>query len=264
MALSILLAGLVLAVAPPPAPNAPLPRSPAQLAEALATTTADLQTDVAAWSPKSAPPSNSVVLRALYQQRLYRLLARNTQIAEATLVRLPPGLRRVSIDLLTANRELYQLTPPLRKVKIRVGRAAPAATLVGYYREAERRFRVPWNVLAAVNFVESKFDKFRNSSAAGAQGPMQFVSATWRVYGLGGNVHDPHDAILGAANYLHASGAPRNLRRALHAYNPSPAYVDAVLRYARTMRTAFYVLYNWQVFLKTAHGDRRVTGPGLP
>jgi len=26
----------------------------------------------------------------------------------------------------------------------------------------------------------------------------------------------------------------------------------------------FYALYNWQVFVKTPRGDRRVTGPGLP
>jgi membrane-bound lytic murein transglycosylase B len=122
-------------------------------------------------------------------------------------------------------------------------------------------------VLAAVNFVESKFGKLRSASAAGAQGPMQFMPATWRRYGLGGDVYDARDAILGAANYLHASGAPRNLRRALHAYNPSPSYVDAVLRYARSMRSdrvTFYALYNWQVFVKTPEGDRRVTGPGLP
>jgi soluble lytic murein transglycosylase-like protein len=126
---------------------------------------------------------------------------------------------------------------------------------------------VPWNVLAAVNFVESKFGKLRSSSAAGAQGPMQFMPATWRRYGLGGNVHDAHDAILGAANYLHASGAPQHIRRALHAYNPSSSYVDAVLRYAGLMRrdrVVFYELYSWQVFVKTPGGDRRVTGPGLP
>src|SRR5438309_2285871 len=123
--------------------------------------------------------------------------------------------------------------PPLPARAIKVGPAAPAATLLGDYREAERRFQVPWSVLAAVNFVESKFGKLRSASAAGAQGPMQFMPATWRRYGLGGDVDDPHDAILGAANYLRASGAPNHLRRALHAYNPSSSYVDAVLRYAR-------------------------------
>jgi hypothetical protein len=29
----------------------------------------------------------------------------------------------------------------------------------------------------------------------------------------------------------------------------------------RVDRTMFYELYNWQVFLKTPHGERRVTGP---
>jgi soluble lytic murein transglycosylase-like protein len=238
------------------------------VAKALTETHAQLQTAIQQWVPKSSAPPRGLVLHALYEQRLYRLLAGHVRLADATLPVLPLALRAASRDFLVAHRELYRLTPPLRShTSIKVGPAPPAATLLNYYREAERRFRVPWNVLASVNFVESKFGKLRNASAAGAQGPMQFMPATWRAYGLGGDVHDAHDAILGAANYLHTSGAPRNLRRALHAYNPSPAYVDAVLRYARRMhadRTTFYELYNWQIFLKTAHGDRRVTGPGLP
>ena len=127
---------------------------------------------------------------------------------------------------------------------------------------------MPWNVLAAVHFAESKFGKIRSASAAGAQGPMQFMPATWRRYGLGGDVHDPHDAILGAANYLRTSGAHRRTfaarcSRTTH----SSAYVDSVLRYAHRMaddRTAFFALYLWQVFVKTPSGDRRVTGPDLP
>ena len=93
---------------------------------------------------------------------------------------------------------------------------------------------------------------------------MQFLPSTWRQYGLGGDLHDPHDAILGAANYLHQSGAPGSYRRALYAYNPSPLYVDAVLRYARQMASdgrAFYGYYAWQVFVRTPAGDRRLTGP---
>ena len=262
MKTAFLILAATLAAAPPP--NAPLPRNADGAASALTATTSDLRAAEAAWSPKSATAPEPVVLHALYQQRLYRLLARDTDLSRATLRRLAQPLRRVSADLVAAHRELYRLTPPLRTVKFKVAAAAPAATLLAHYREAERRFHVPWNVLAAVNFVESKFGKLRNASAAGAQGPMQFMPATWRAYGLGGNVHDAHDAILGAANYLHASGAPRNLRNALHHYNPSSAYVDAVLRYARAMRTMFYDLYNWQVFVKTRNGDRRITGPGLP
>jgi membrane-bound lytic murein transglycosylase B len=250
-----------------PSPQAPIPREPASLARALQATTIDLKAAVGAWSDKRSAAPNDVTLLGLYQQRIYRLLVRDDRLARATLVRLPPDLRRVSRDLLAAQRELYRLTPPIGVRTIRVGRPRPAGVLLGYYREAERRFQVQWSVLAAVNFVESKFGRPRSASAAGARGPMQFMPATWRAYGLGGNVHDAHDAILGAANYLHSAGAPRDLRRALHAYNPSHAYVDAVLRYARRLRadrTMFYALYSWQVFVKTPCGDRRITGPGVP
>ena len=115
-----------------------------------------------------------------------------------------------------------------------------------------------------MNFVESAFGKIRNTSTAGAQGPMQFVPATWRVYGLGGDVHNAHDAILGAANYLGASGASHDERRALLHYNHSTLYADAVLHYAHRMAhvpTAFAEYYAWQVFVRTAAGYRRVTGP---
>jgi membrane-bound lytic murein transglycosylase B len=258
------LAGFLLVA---PQPSAPLPRGPEAVARALVTTSASLETAVRAWTPKTAAAPDGVVLYALYQQRLYRLLAREQKLAASVVPKLPPPLQRFSRDVLTAQRELYRLTPPLLAHAIKVGPAPPPSTLLAAYREAERRFKVPWTLLAAVNFVESKFGKLRSTSAAGAQGPMQFMPATWRRYGLDGNVHDPHDAILGAANYLHASGAPHDPRRALHAYNPSGAYVDAVLRYARVLRAdrvAFYELYNWQVFVKTPRGDRRVTGPDLP
>jgi membrane-bound lytic murein transglycosylase B len=120
-------------------------------------------------------------------------------------------------------------------------------------------------VLAAVNFVESAFGKLRSDSTAGAQGPMQFIPSTWAAYGMGGNIRDPHDAILGAANYLHANGAPRDYRAALFHYNPSALYVDAVLAYADRIRRDprnFFVYYAWQVFVRTPHGVRRITGPG--
>lgn len=247
-----------------PAPNEPIPRGAARLAKALASTTQELRNAISRWRPKSAPASNDVVLLALYQQRIYRALTNDARLSRATIKLLPRGLAGVAADLLAAQRELHRLTPPLKTRKIKVGPPQPASALLDHYREASRRFDVPWNVLAAVNFVETKFGKLRNSSAAGAQGPMQFMPATWRRYGLGGNVRDARDAILGAANYLHANGAPGNLGRALYQYNPSGAYVDAVLRYARRIgsdRTMFFALYNWQVFVKTPKGDRRVTGP---
>jgi membrane-bound lytic murein transglycosylase B len=117
-----------------------------------------------------------------------------------------------------------------------------------------------------VNLVETNFNRNRNVSTAGAQGPMQFIPSTWRAYGLGGDIRDPHDAIIGAANYLRASGGRSNLRRALFAYNHSTLYVDAVLRFARRIRASergYVTLWSWQVFQRTPQGDRRLTGPGL-
>ena len=95
---------------------------------------------------------------------------------------------------------------------------------------------------------------------------MQFLASTWRAYGRGGDVHDPHDAIVGAANHLRANGAPSDYRNALYAYNPSASYVNAVLRYAseiRRDRRAYFTYYSRQVFVRTRTGARRLTGPGM-
>jgi membrane-bound lytic murein transglycosylase B len=86
---------------------------------------------------------------------------------------------------------------------------------------------------------------------------MQFEPATWRAYGLGGDVHDPHDAILGAANYLRANGGAADERGALLHYNHSRLYVDAVLRYAHrisSVPTAFAEYYAWRVFIRVTKG----------
>ena len=120
----------------------------------------------------------------------------------ATLARLPAPLAAAARDVVTARRELFALTPPTPRIRIRVGPAAPPAKLHAWYVEAQRRYGVDASLLAAINMVESAFGRVRSPSGAGAQGPMQFLPDTWRRYGLGGDVHDPHDAILGAANYL--------------------------------------------------------------
>jgi hypothetical protein len=259
-------AALVGLPAPPP-PDAVLPRDPAKLALELVRSDRDLGTAIDAWvangTDRGGPPRD-VTLLSLYEQRAYRLLARNPGLADRTVRLLPAALAAAARDTVNARRDLFRLTPPTRH-RLRVGPALPAGALLADYREAQRRFGVDWHVLASVNFVESAFGRVRSSSSAGAQGPMQFLPATWHRYGLGGDVQDPHDAILGAANYLHANGAPHDLRRALYHYNPSRLYVDAVLRHARRMRLdphAFYVFYSWQVFQRTPSGDVRLTGPG--
>jgi membrane-bound lytic murein transglycosylase B len=229
-----------------------------------------LRTSLGAWrvvDPKlrQTYPPKDVHLWALRQQRALIAL-RDSRLRPRVLARLHGALARGTRQTLTAMIDLRRLSPahpPKRRFK--VGKALPAGRLLTLYRGAQKRFGVAWNVLAAVNFVETGFNKLRNDSISGAQGPMQFMPATWRAYGLGGDVHDPHDAILGAANYLHASGAPGNYGRALYSYNPSSLYVDAVLRYARRIRTsgnAFLSYYSWQVFVREPSGRlRRLTGP---
>ena len=254
-------------VAPPP-PNAPLPTGAGPTAARLATATRELEAAIDGWRAAGAPrPPRALRLWALHQQRLYLALGlARPAFGDAVIGRLPSGLRPDARDVLVARRALVRLTPPttLPLSAFRTGPAEPADRLLGYYRAAQRRFGVPWDVLAAVNFVETAFGKVRSQSTAGAQGPMQFLPATWRAYGLGGDIHDPRDAVLGAANYLRASGAPADLRRALFAYNHSTLYVDAILAYARVMRRdlrAYYGFHAWQVFVRTPSGYRRLTNP---
>ena len=187
---------------------------------------------------------------ALHRQALLRMLGAKPALGRA-VERVAPN-ERDDIEARIALSTLAKRYPPLR-TRIRITASPPAAKLLGWYREAERRFGVRWQLLAAVNFVESGFGKIHNDSVSGAQGPMQFMPATWRAYGLGGDVRDPHDAILGAANYLAANHGRTDERTALYHYNHSPLYVGAVLRYAHRIahvRTAFAEYYEWKVYVR--------------
>jgi cell wall-associated NlpC family hydrolase len=114
------------------------------------------------------------------------------------------------------------------------------------YQEAGLAFDVPWEVIAGIGKVEC--DHGRNpdpacwkhgaTNAAGAGGPMQFLASTWQTYGIAANGSgtpdrwNAADAILSAANYLKANGAPEKIEAAVFAYNHSDAYVQQVLAWA--------------------------------
>ena len=123
----------------------------------------------------------------------------------------------------------------------------PAGYLV-LYRQAGRRYRVPWSVLAGIGKVESDHGRSRlpgvrsGANFAGACGPMQIgcvpgsaAGNSWARYGRG-SPHDPAAAIPAAARYLVGHGAHRNPDRAIYAYNHSPAYVALVKRWAAQYR----------------------------
>jgi soluble lytic murein transglycosylase-like protein len=247
-------AGPTPGTSPPASPHASLPRDPAGLARELASTTERLRAEIEAWTGRArgAPP-RPVTLLALHQQRIYRRLESDRGLGARVLARLPRAVAPEARDTLAARRALAAI-PASGSLhpRIRIAAPEPAGRLRRFYLAAERRFGVPWPMLAAVNFVESSFGRLRNESTAGARGPMQFIPATWRAYGLGGDIEDPHDAILGAANYLHANGAPARMRQALLAYNHSTHYVEGVSRFASRIRRdprAFYEYYAWEPFI---------------
>ena len=107
----------------------------------------------------------------------------------------------------------------------RIVRPDPADELLDAYRDAEAEFGIPWRYLAAINLVETGIGRIRGTSIAGAQGPMQFLPATWEAYGGGGDINDTHDAIRGAARYLAANNGANDIANALYRYNHSNRYV---------------------------------------
>jgi membrane-bound lytic murein transglycosylase B len=192
----------------------------------------------------------SFVSVARQRQSIIRAVAQSRR-ESAELLAARPAERddvtaRHDLDLLSA-----QSPPQVGGVSI--GPAVPAASLLRFYREAQWRFGIHWQLLAAINFIESDFGRARTTARADAQGPMQFEPATWRAYGMGGNVYSARDSILAAANLLAANGGRRSEPAALEHYNRSPLYRDAVLHLAHRMRTvaaAFREYYAWRVFLR--------------
>ena len=110
--------------------------------------------------------------------------------------------------------------------------------LLPIYQAAGTQYGVRWEVLAAINEIETDYGRNLNVSSAGALGWMQFMPATWRAYGVDANrdgekdPYNPVDAIFAAARYLRASGAESDLRRAIFAYNHADWYVREVLKLA--------------------------------
>jgi hypothetical protein len=117
------------------------------------------------------------------------------------------------------------------------------------YEQAGQKYHLDWAILAGIGRVEC--DHGRDPApactqegavnSAGAGGPMQFLAGTWAEYGVApaGGTPDrwnPQDAIFGAANYLKASGAPGDYRKAIYAYNHAEWYVDEVESWAAKYR----------------------------
>ena len=111
--------------------------------------------------------------------------------------------------------------------------------LLSIYQAAGIQYGVRWEVLAAINEIETDYGRNLNVSSAGAMGWMQFIPSSWKSFGVDANgdgkkdPYNPVDAIFAAARYLKAAGADQDLRKAIFAYNHADWYVDSVLMRAR-------------------------------
>jgi membrane-bound lytic murein transglycosylase B len=226
--------------------------SPQRVADELAATDAALRAAVDGWRAGGDPPSGAPPVEVLDQaealQADARYLAAHRNLTSQVLALLPGALSAQLRRLTTAQTDLLRLSKGARHRHLKVGAPPPLSDLIAFYREANQRYGVALNYLAAIHLVETKFSRVKSNSVAGAKGPMQFIPSTWRIYGNGGNIQDPRDAILGAANLLQHNGAPPRYGPALRAYNPSGLYVDAVTRYAREIAVnpyGIYYLYCW-------------------
>ncbi|HET7245550.1 MAG TPA: lytic transglycosylase domain-containing protein [Streptosporangiaceae bacterium] len=241
---------------PPPSPGVAAPLSvpavggdPAQLAGQLTAAERVLGAGAAALPVMAR--------QALIVQLACLRVAAHRGWADAVLAHVASAQRSAAATDIAATADLVALTPPRTRLPPwRIVAAKSLAALRDDYRAAQAATGVRWFYLAAINFIETDFGRVAGPSIAGAQGPMQFLPATWAIYGHG-NIHRAKDAILAAAHLLADHGATQNIAAALHAYNPSWRYVDAVLRYARRLRhdpQALTGYYHRQVICRLATG----------
>jgi murein DD-endopeptidase MepM/ murein hydrolase activator NlpD len=123
-------------------------------------------------------------------------------------------------------------TPPALQVQLSY------PELLALWQRAGAAYGIPWQVLAAINKVESNWGRNMGPSSAGAIGWMQFMPSTWLRWGMdadGDGVADPWnptDAVFSAARYLAAAGGTADLYRGVFAYNHADWYVKEVLSLA--------------------------------
>ena len=194
------------------------------------------------------------------QQNAYRALGAHPQWLDDVVARLPADVQSIVTANAHAGRDLKELggegRPPRALPDWQIVSPLRAETLRAYYGEAEAASGIPWAYLASIHLVETRLGRIRGTSSAGAQGPMQFIPATWARYGQG-DINDNHDAILAAARFLQDNGGLGDMNRALFRYNNSNLYVAAVDSYAQLMLSderAFLGYYGWQVYYATTDG----------
>ncbi|MFN7228718.1 MAG: transglycosylase SLT domain-containing protein [Synechococcaceae cyanobacterium] len=233
-----------------------VPQDPAALASLLAAVEAAVR--------DPATPEAELPRLGHQQQVIYRVLAWQPPQAAAVRAALPARWQPVFDRQVGARREFLAMHAghrrPERLPAWRVIQPLPAERLLELYRSAGAATGIPWEVLAAINLVETGMGRIDGISVADARGPMQFLPSTWAEPGIGngGDIRNPADAIPAAARYLVRRGGPANLQKAIWGYNNSNHYVRAVLGYAALIKedpAAFRGLYHWEIHFAAAGGD---------
>jgi cell wall-associated NlpC family hydrolase len=127
-------------------------------------------------------------------------------------------------------------------------RDIPADYLTWYMNAAQTCPGLPWAVLAGIGKAETDHGRsplpgtHSGHNSAGAEGPMQFLPATFARFAVNADPsqpltpYDPADAIYTAARMLCANGArggtSNGIEQAIFAYNHASWYVTDVLSWA--------------------------------
>jgi hypothetical protein len=157
--------------------------------------------------------------------------------------RLPKGKTRANDGTPTVDNPTFSLADagpaPLGVPNFFIEKFRIPPFLLPIYQAAGTEYGVPWQVLAAINEIETDYGRNLSVSSAGALGWMQFIPSSWRTYGVDANgdgkkdPYNPVDAIFAAARYLRAAGGDKNINQAIFAYNHADWYVQSVLLRAK-------------------------------
>ncbi len=189
-----------------------------------------------------APPTPAPEVRTQHSQPRTVVPAHTSAPATQQSAQTPAGAKAVSPSA---------LTPPLPSTlsassfsgvpSFFINSFSIPPFLLPIYQAAGAAYGIPWQVLAAINEVETDYGRDLSISSAGAEGWMQFLPSEWGQYGVDVNddgfedPYNPADAVFAAARYLKAAGGDTDIRAAVFSYNHSKAYVNSVMLRAQLL-----------------------------
>ncbi|HEV7459498.1 MAG TPA: lytic transglycosylase domain-containing protein, partial [Solirubrobacteraceae bacterium] len=157
--------------------------------------------------------------------------------------RLPKGKTRASDGSPTIDNPTFSLADagpaPIGVPNFFIEKFRIPPFLLPIYQAAGTQYGIPWQVLAAINEIETDYGRNLSVSSAGALGWMQFIPSSWSTYGVDANgdgkkdPYNPVDAIFAAARYLKAAGGDKDINKAIFAYNHADWYVQSVILRAK-------------------------------